>query len=63
MRTYRIKPLGGGTGLKVDVADAAGGLRVVGIFLSETDAEAWIANDRRLTDRRGGDHSAEPSRA
>jgi hypothetical protein len=50
MNIYRINPVGGGLGFKVDVADETGGLRVVGIFFSEADAQAWIATDRRQID-------------
>jgi hypothetical protein len=50
MNIYRINPVGGGLGFKVDVADETGGLRVVGIFSSESDAQAWIATDRRQID-------------
>jgi hypothetical protein len=46
MSIYRINPIVGSNGFKVHVADEAGGLRVVGVFLTETDAEAWIAVDR-----------------
>jgi hypothetical protein len=45
MSIYRIDSAGGSSGFKVHVADEAGGLRVVGIFLSDTDA-AWIATNR-----------------
>jgi hypothetical protein len=49
MSIYRINPIGGGSGFKVHVADEAGGLRVVGVFLTEADANAWIAADSRMT--------------
>jgi hypothetical protein len=49
MSIYRINPIGGGSGFKVHVADEAGGLRVVGVFLTEADAIAWIAADSRMT--------------
>jgi hypothetical protein len=51
MGIYRINPISGGNGFKVHVTDEAGGLRVVGIFLTETDAEAWIATDRGRPER------------
>jgi len=38
--------LGGGAGFKVQVADPAGGLRVVGVFADEAGAEAWITRDQ-----------------
>jgi hypothetical protein len=43
---YCINTLGGGAGYKVQVADSAGGLRVVGVFSNEADARAWIAADQ-----------------
>jgi hypothetical protein len=46
MSIYRIDPIGGGSGFKVHVTENAGGLRVVGVFLSEADAQAWIVTDR-----------------
>jgi hypothetical protein len=46
MSIYRIDPIGGGSGFKVHVTDDASGLRVVGVFLNETDAQAWIVADR-----------------
>ena len=46
MSIYRIKPIAGGNGFKVNVSDDAGGLRVVGIFYSENAAAAWITADR-----------------
>jgi hypothetical protein len=49
MSIYRVNPIGGGSGFKVHVTDQAGGLRVVGVFLTETDANAWIATDSRIT--------------
>jgi hypothetical protein len=48
MNIYRVNPIGGGSGFKVHVADEAGGLRVVGVFLTEADANAWIAADSRV---------------
>jgi hypothetical protein len=44
MNVYCINPVG--SGFKVQVADQADRLRVVGIFSTEIDAEAWIAVDR-----------------
>ena len=46
MSIYRINPIGGGSGFKVNVSDKTGGLRVIGIFSSETAAAAWISADR-----------------
>jgi hypothetical protein len=43
---YCINTLGGGAGYKVQVADNAGGLRVVGVFSNEDDAKAWIEVDQ-----------------
>jgi hypothetical protein len=51
MSIYRVNPIGGGNGFKVHVADNQGGLRVVGIFLTEADATAWIDRDREITVR------------
>jgi hypothetical protein len=55
MNIYRINPIGGSSGFKVHVADEAGGLRVVGVFPSETDAQAWIASDSGQTSSTGCD--------
>jgi hypothetical protein len=41
-------------GFKVQVTDAAGGLRVVGIFPDEAIAKAWFAADKA-----GGELDAE----
>jgi hypothetical protein len=60
MDIYRINPVGGGIGFKVDVADETGGLRVVGVFSSEADAQAWIATDRQQTDMAGRTRQLEP---
>jgi hypothetical protein len=49
MSIYRIEPVGGGSRFKVHVADETGGLRVVGIFFTESDARMWIATDRGQT--------------
>lgn len=48
MNVYCINPIGSGNGFKVHVADQGDGLRVVGIFRTETEAEAWIEADRGL---------------
>jgi hypothetical protein len=61
MDIYRIKPVGGGIGFKVDVADETGGLRVVGILPSKADAQAWIATDRRQTDTTNCARQLEPA--
>jgi hypothetical protein len=49
MSIYRVNPVGGGSGFKVHVTDETAGLRVVGIFLNEAEANAWIAADSRMT--------------
>jgi hypothetical protein len=54
MNVYCINPISAGNGFKVHIADQADGLRVVGIFLTEIDAEAWIAADRQLMRTRCG---------
>jgi hypothetical protein len=46
MSMYCINTLGGGAGYKVQVADTAGGLRVVGVFANKDDAKAWIEVDQ-----------------
>ena len=48
MSTYRVNPVGGSGGFKVHVTDRTGGLRVVGIFPTEDDANAWIDADNRM---------------
>jgi hypothetical protein len=48
MSTYRVNPVGGSGGFKVHVTDCTGGLRVVGIFPTEDDANAWIDTDSRM---------------
>ncbi len=57
MSIYRIDPVGGGRGFKVQVADAAGGLRVVGVFLTVADADAWIAVDSSRTKQPAEGHA------
>jgi hypothetical protein len=47
MSIYRVNPIRGGSGFKVHVTDEAGGLRVVGVFSTEADADAWIVADSR----------------
>ena len=44
--------LGDGTGFKVQVTDAAGGLRVVGVFSDEAMAKAWIAADQQAAEQK-----------
>jgi hypothetical protein len=61
MPIYHINPIAGGNGFKVHVADEAGGLRVVGVFLTETDAEAWITTDRRRPEPGGCCAPREPA--
>jgi hypothetical protein len=48
MNIYRINPVGGSSGFTVHVSDNAGGLRVVGVFPTVADADAWIAVDSRV---------------
>jgi hypothetical protein len=48
MSIYRIVPIGGGSGFKVHVTDDAASLRVVGVFLTESDADAWIIAHSRM---------------
>jgi hypothetical protein len=54
MDIYCINPIRGGSGFRVHVVGQAGGLRVIGIFHSEADAEAWIAADRHRSMRGHG---------
>jgi hypothetical protein len=61
MRIYQINPIGGGSGFKVHVADQSGGLRVVGIFFTQSDAQAWIATDQRHFVTTGTDMALEPA--
>jgi hypothetical protein len=49
MSTYRITLVGGGSGFKVHVADNSDGLRVVGVFVTEAEANEWIAADSRVS--------------
>jgi hypothetical protein len=55
MSIYNVNPIGGSGCFKVHVADDAGGLRVVGVFFTEADANAWIAVDSRITAPSDGD--------
>ena len=48
MSTYRVNPVGRSGGFKVQVIDSTGGLRVVGVFPTEDDANAWIDADSRM---------------
>jgi hypothetical protein len=59
MSTYCINPIGGSNGFKVHIADEGGGLRVVGVFFTETAAQAWIATDRRPPESSDGDGAPE----
>ena len=49
MSVYRVDPISGSGGFKVQIADDAGGVRVVGVFLTEAEAAAWIAADSGRT--------------
>jgi hypothetical protein len=51
MSIYRVNSIGGSDGFKVNVARSSGGLRVVGIFWTEADANAWIAADSCMAER------------
>jgi hypothetical protein len=51
MSIYRVNLIRGSGGFKVHVADKSGGLRVVGIFLTEADANDWIVADSHMAER------------
>jgi hypothetical protein len=51
MSIYRVNPIGGSDGFKVNVARSSGGVRVVGIFWTEADANAWIAADSCIAEQ------------
>jgi hypothetical protein len=57
MSTYRIGCLGDGIGFKVQVTDASGDLRVVGVFSDEAVARAWIVADQEAAAQAPGDAS------
>jgi hypothetical protein len=57
MSIYRVNPVSGSRGFKVQVADTGERLRVVGIFLSEADANEWIAVDSRMAEATSDDNS------
>jgi hypothetical protein len=61
MSIYMINPIGGGSGFKVNVSDGGGGVRVVGIFSSETAAAAWITVDRGTAERKKADTASNNS--
>jgi hypothetical protein len=46
MDAYRINPVGSGNGFKVHGTGQRGGLRIMGIFLTRTDAGTWIEAER-----------------
>jgi hypothetical protein len=50
MSTYCICSLGDGIGFKVQVADPAGGLRIVGVSTDEDIAKAWITADQQAAE-------------
>jgi hypothetical protein len=62
MSRYRVDPIGGTDSFKVHVTDNAGGLRVVGVFSTEADAEAWIAADSGIAETPDRDRSHQFSR-
>ena len=59
MNVYCINPIRSGNGFKVHVADQGDGLRVVGIFRTESEAEAWIEADRGMNRRSRGNTAGE----
>jgi len=55
MTIYQTNAMRGSGCFKVNIADEAGNLRVIGIFPTKADAEVWIEADRRrLEHDRGG---------
>lgn len=48
MATYQIVPAGDGLGFNIGVAGSDGTRHTMLGFLSMEEAEAWIAQDRRL---------------
>ena len=51
MSIYCVNPIGGTEGFKVNVTRGSGGVRVVGIFWTEADTNAWIAANSRIAEQ------------
>jgi hypothetical protein len=50
MTTYSVIPNGDGTGFNISIAGSDGTRQTMLGFESEAEAEAWIAQDRRLSE-------------
>jgi hypothetical protein len=50
MTTYSIIPTADGTGFNISIAGSNGARQTMLGFASEAEAEAWIAQDRRLSE-------------
>jgi hypothetical protein len=50
MITYTVIPGAGQTGFHVKIAGSGGNRQTMLGFRTESDAAAWIANDKRLTE-------------
>jgi hypothetical protein len=50
MASYTIKPRADGAGFDIGVVGSNGARQTMLGFKTEAEAEAWIAQDRRLTD-------------
>lgn len=57
MATYQIIPSGDGSGFNIGVAGSNGARQTMLGFTSMEEAEAWIVQDRRLTDGAEYQHS------
>jgi hypothetical protein len=49
MTTYTIVPNGDGTGFNISIAGSDGARQTMLGFASKAEAEAWIVQDRRLS--------------
>jgi hypothetical protein len=58
MTTYTIVPNGDGTGFNISIAGSNGARQTMLGFASEAEAEAWIIQDRRLSEMPAPDVSA-----
>jgi hypothetical protein len=50
MTTYAVIPNGDGTGFNISIAGSDGTRQTMLGFESEAEAEAWIVQDRRLSE-------------
>ena len=49
MTTYKITPNSDGTGFNISIAGSDGARQTMLGFTSESEAEAWIIQDKRLS--------------